>query len=102
MAANRIKCTIVEVVGDHVAGADPASYSANEVLPWTDPFIAQLLARQRLRAALDDSLTFLQSAASHDVAPREERVIDTPRRRGPRFNIPLDDELQSNVEGWPW
>ncbi len=42
MPTPRIRCTIVEVGCDHGAGHDLQSQSSRELLPWADPFIAQL------------------------------------------------------------
>jgi len=102
MATPKVRCTIVEIACDHGTSNNPAAYTAKELLPWADPFIAQLVARHRLRAALDDSLRFLESEASHDVAPRTDAVAEALRRRSPRFTMPLDDEPQSGVDRWPW
>jgi hypothetical protein len=33
-----------------------------DLLPWADPYIARLLVRHRLQAALNDSLAFLKDA----------------------------------------
>ena len=35
-----------------------------DLLPWADPYIARLLAKHRLQAALDDSLNFLADDTS--------------------------------------
>lgn len=34
----------------------------HDLLPWADPYVARLLVRHRLQAALNDSLAFLKDA----------------------------------------
>lgn len=97
MPASRIRCTILEVSSDP---NDAVTQGPREMLPWADPFIAQLVAKHRLRAALDDSLDFLRNDASFPL-PGETRA---PRQTRPntRFAPPLDDVSPADVEGWPW
>jgi hypothetical protein len=67
-------------------GAD----SAQELQPWADPFIARLVAKYRLRAALDDSLHYL----THESA--------IPRSRLPRTDLPQTDLPHASLpHGFP-
>ena len=108
MATPRVHCTIVELTGDQGAGLSRTDHAAKELPPWADPFIAQLVDRYRLRAALDDSLSFLQSMASHELSPSRDAVpvLNAAPSPGAAFTIqdtlPIDDDLQADVEGWPW
>jgi hypothetical protein len=36
----------------------------SDLLPWADPYIARLLTKHRLQAALDDSLQFVEDQAA--------------------------------------
>lgn len=81
MATSRVRCTVVEVGCDHATGAE--TQTAHDLLPWADPFIAQIVDRYRLRAALDDSLRFLENESSHTPSPaaRTARFRTTPAGR---------------------
>jgi hypothetical protein len=96
MATRRVRCTVVEVGCDHATGAE--TLTAQELLPWADPFIAQLVDRYRLRAALDDSLRFLETESSQPVLPadRAARFRTTPSGR---FGLLFDGPHQWPREG---
>ncbi len=100
MAASRFRCTVLEISGDHGDSADVLAQGPREILPWADPFIAQLVAKHRLRAALDDSLDFLRNDASLPSLP--EPRMPLKRQPSSRFAPPLDDVSPADVEGWPW
>jgi hypothetical protein len=103
MATPRIRCTIVEVGCDHGTGNDLHSQSARDLLPWADPFIAQLVERYRLRAALDDSLRFLQSESNQDSwrngSMRHDFPAESRLPRAPRFNSLFDDSTDLPFSG---
>ena len=61
MAANNIRCTVVEIPETSQGGPDDAP--PRDLLPWADPYIARLLSMHRLQAALDDSLSFVENEA---------------------------------------
>lgn len=97
MPKTRVHCTIVEVGCDD-ATADGMK-PGNRLLPWADPFITQLVANYRLRAALDDSLDFLRSEAS------QHHYADAPEpmpfgARSPRFSMPPASS-QPDAGSWP-
>ena len=100
MPTSRIRCTVVEITGDQSAGHDSLVSGEKELLPWADPFIAQLVARYRVRAALDDSLKFLQSDALYADCQSHQRP-ETRRPHGSRFSTPLDDS-PTHGDSWPW
>jgi hypothetical protein len=56
------RCTVLEVAGTDGGNCLDATAQpvVRDLLPWADPYIAKLLARHRLQAALDDSLTYLK------------------------------------------
>ncbi len=54
----RIGRVVVVEVSDSTEAARPA---ARDILPWADPYIARLLTKHRLEAALADSLENLQT-----------------------------------------
>jgi len=100
MTKPRIRCTIVEVGCDDATADEMVARGGRRLLPWADPFIAQLVTKYRLRAALDDSLQFLRSEASHHT---DDPHAGTPllRPRGPRFNSPLPDSGETQIDAWP-
>ena len=53
------RCVVVEVPETSPGVPDLVS-GPKDVLPWADPYIAALLTNRRLRAALDDSLRFIE------------------------------------------
>ena len=66
MSSKRVRCTVVEVpVGSN--GEPQLDLATKDLLPWADPYIAKLLSRHRPRAALDDSLQFVED----EVAGRD-------------------------------
>ena len=100
MATPNIRCRIVEIICDHGTNDDSQPPTVKELLPWADPFIAQLVTRYRMRAALDDSLRFLTSEACHAV-PRVE-AADGKLPRAGRFGMPLDEGPGKGIDPWPW
>ena len=88
MVTPRIRCTVVETVCDPEGSVDALARGTKELPPWVDPFIARLIAKYRLRAALDDSLRFLQHDASHHSAQTGEKAGLQPTST-PRFTMPL-------------
>ena len=64
MQAKNVHCTVVEVDCDaHLVSVD-AQEPPRDLLPWADPYIARLLTKYRLQAALDDSLRFVSDEAA--------------------------------------
>lgn len=61
MALSKTRCTVVEIPVSSQGGPDDAP--PRDLLPWADPYIARLLSKHRLQAALDDSLTFVENEA---------------------------------------
>ncbi|MBI2827496.1 MAG: hypothetical protein HYX69_22705 [Planctomycetia bacterium] len=86
----KIRCTIIEV--DNAHGAAAASGSAQpihrDLPPWADPFIARLVEKHRIRAALADSLGFLAREAAH---PTDAAPDLPPGRWRARFRMPGGD-----------
>jgi hypothetical protein len=63
MPSKRVRCAVVEIpVGSD--GEALLDRAANDLLPWADPYIAKLLSKHRLQAALDDSLQFVEDEAA--------------------------------------
>lgn len=54
-------CTVIEVREDHQGVPEHS-----ELPPWADPYIARLLAKHRLEAALHDSLSYLRDSAAEE------------------------------------
>lgn len=87
MASSKMRCTVVEIPDSSQGGPDDAP--PRDLLPWADPYIARLLSKHRLQAALDDSLTFVQSEAfslSQRPLPAYESTISNASYRRPRFD----------------
>lgn len=59
MASNNARCTVIEIPVSSQGGPDDAP--PRDLLPWADPYIAKLMSKHRLQAALDDSLNFVES-----------------------------------------
>ena len=59
------RCVVVEVP-ETSAGVPDLVSGPKDVLPWADPYIAALLTSRRLRAALDDSLRFIERQQDGD------------------------------------
>jgi hypothetical protein len=59
------RCVVVEVP-ETSAGVPDVVTGPKDVLPWADPYIAALLTSRRLRAALDDSLKFIEHEQDGD------------------------------------
>jgi hypothetical protein len=74
----RIRCTVVKTPTELEATLVCPEALTQDLQPWADPFIAQLAAKYRLRAALDDSLYYMT----------HESVI-------PRGKLPVTDRSQS-------
>ncbi len=98
MTGKKLHCTIVEVGCDD-AGAETLRVTGTRRLPWADPMIAQLVTKYRLRAALDDSLQFLESEASHSVERLKPKVSPLPRSA--RFNVPPLSNSGPDSSRWP-
>ena len=74
MQAKNVHCTVVEVDRDaHLVSVD-AQDPPRDLLPWADPYIARLLSKYRLQAALDDSLRFVSDEAARACTPVRERA----------------------------
>lgn len=71
MASSNVRCTVVEIPVSSQGGPDDAP--PRDLLPWADPYIARLLSKHRLQAALDDSLTFVE----HEAFSRSQRPLPT-------------------------
>lgn len=61
MAMRTTKCTVVEIPASSQGGPDDAP--PRDLLPWADPYIALLLSKHRLQAALEDSISFVEREA---------------------------------------
>lgn len=87
-----------------------ADAATHDLQPWADPFIAELVAKYRLRAALDDSLHYLTHESSIPRGKlRSDRASTNPcgshleprrpagllPREGRRFNFPVEGESES-------
>lgn len=76
------RCDVVEM-----PTVDPLAAGAGEgprdLLPWADPYIAALLTKRRLQAALDDSLLFVRRQADLDTSAQESEP-----RHVRRFTFP--------------
>lgn len=59
------RCAVIEVP-ELSPGVPDLMAAPRDVLPWADPYIAALLTNRRLRAALDDSLQFLETEQEAD------------------------------------
>jgi|GEM_PF-3876425 len=70
--AGKIRCTIVETPCELTSTRHGAEVVVKDVHSWSDPFIARLVDKYRLRAALDDSLHYLEheSTMPHISLPR--------------------------------
>ncbi len=67
MPSKRVRCTVVEIpVGND--GDPDLDLPPSDLLPWADPYIAKLLTRHRLQAALDDSLQFVEDEVAARIA----------------------------------
>lgn len=86
MVTPRIRCAVVEVARDADRAADSLARTAGELPLWADPFIARLVAKYRQRAALEDSLWFLQSMASHQM----DKATHLKRTSSTRFTTAQD------------
>lgn len=66
MRRHKATCSVLERPGD----SQPCEGA--ELLPWADPYIARLLDKHRLEAALHDSLDFLRRDERHERMPLGE------------------------------
>ena len=87
MASRNIHCTVVEVPASSQGGPDDAP--PRDLLPWADPYIFRLLNMHRLQAALDDSLSFVESEAAGERPRRIDRASASADASGtkPRFDL---------------
>lgn len=83
MVSRNAHCTVIEITpptadSDHGSHPEPRT-----LLPWADPYIARLLVKHRLNAALSDSLEFMADEAYRDE-PADSRAVynypDIPAR----------------------
>lgn len=84
-----VHCNVVEIDEDaHLLSAEDKG-PPRDLLPWADPYIARLLTKYRLQAALDDSLRFVSDQSRRGftgAAPAEvDRGPWTPFDLGARF-----------------
>ncbi len=87
------RCTVVEVDDDaHLLSADVKG-PPRDLLPWSDPYIARLLTKYRLQAALDDSLRFVSDQSRRGFV----RAVPAEVDRGAW--TPLDPVLASAPAG---
>ncbi|HUY92147.1 MAG TPA: hypothetical protein VMV10_25620 [Pirellulales bacterium] len=87
MASSKTHCAVVEIPVSSQGGPDDAP--PRDLLPWADPYIARLLSKHRLQAALDDSLTFVENEAfsrSQRPLPAYESTLSNASHGRPRFN----------------
>ena len=59
-------CTLIEIPEPIEGAGATALPEPRALLPWADPYIAQLLAKHRVLAALSDSLEYLAAEAYRD------------------------------------
>ena len=69
MRSKLARCTVVEMPAEVSVGSENSQPTPRDLLPWADPYIAQLLVRYRLQAALDDSLAFVTNRSSGAFRP---------------------------------
>jgi hypothetical protein len=86
----RIRCTVVKTPTEIEATRVGAEAATQDLQPWADPFIAQLVTKYRLRAALDDSLHYLthESAIPRGKLPRTDRLQTDLPQNGPQSGVP--------------
>lgn len=63
MRSSLARCSVVEIPTASEVLRTGCQPGPRELLPWADPYIARLLAKHRLQAALDDSLSYLRDDA---------------------------------------
>lgn len=73
------RCDVVEIPegGD---GAPELAVEPKDLLPWADPYVAAVLRKHRLQAALDDSLCFVRRESTERDLPAQKPPQDRPRR----------------------
>lgn len=76
------RCDVVELPSATYAAGE-AGEGPRDLLPWADPYIAALLTKRRLQAALADSLLFVRRQADVDTPAPE-----TEPRHVRRFTFP--------------
>ena len=87
MASSNVRCTVVEIPEASQGGPDDAP--PRDLLPWADPYIAKLMSKHRLQAALDDSLNFVESEAfsrTQRPLPAYESATSHASARRSRFD----------------
>ncbi|HEX5447441.1 MAG TPA: hypothetical protein VFW87_26740 [Pirellulales bacterium] len=73
------RCDVVEIA-EGAEGTPDLAVEPKDLLPWADPYVAAVLRKHRLQAALDDSLIFVQrESIERDLIPPKP-VEDRPRR----------------------
>ncbi len=90
MSSKRVRCAVVEVpVGSD--GEPQLDLATRDLLPWADPYIAKLLSKHRLQAALDDSLQFVEDeAAGLDSVAWKRFQRDAPPSSSPGWTSYFD------------
>lgn len=73
------RCDVVEI-SDGDAGAPDLAVEPKDLLPWADPYVAAVLCKHRLQAALDDSLCFVRRESTERDTPTAKPLEDRPRR----------------------
>ena len=88
-----IRCQVLEVPDlDDTTPRDEGTWP-RDLLPWADPYIARLLCKHRLEAALEDSVRYVKSVAA-------DRANLPPARFDQAFN-PIPPVLRpQTVNGW--
>lgn len=73
------RCDVVEISegGD---GAPELAVEPKDLLPWADPYVAAVLRKHRLQAALDDSLCFVRRESTERDLTAQKPPQDRPRR----------------------
>lgn len=73
------RCDVVEIPECERDTPDLA-VEPKDLLPWADPYVAAVLHKHRLQAALDDSLVFVQRESIERAIPPQKPVEERPRR----------------------
>ncbi len=73
------RCDVVEIP-EAAGGAPDLAIEPKDLLPWADPYVAAVLCKHRLQAALDDSLVFVQRESIDRAMPPHKPADDRPRR----------------------
>ena len=78
MVSRNAHCTVIEIPLPAANSDQSSQPEPRTLLPWADPYIARLLAKHRLNAALSDSLEFMT----------DEAYRDEPADSRPAYNYP--------------